>query len=361
MRLICDQFYCANFIHQLNSMQLKKALLFLAFISSAATCAYAQALIPTMTAVTNTPATGDRFLVHYADTTGITMGLSGANVLWDYSLLLTNAMDTLSYVACNSTTMCDSFPGSTIVAVTNSNTTYNYLSANMSGIKSLGSYETEAIALNHYTDPMNVVFFPFSYTSHYRDTFTYMPSSGATDSFVCDGYGTLMLPNAVYTNALRVHITTVYRDTVIVASIPVINEYQTEEYRWFDSGYHNELLSIAYDTAGTSVPYITNIKYYSVIPRLAVNNIVNSQVHFDAYPNPATDMMSVKFDIADKTGAFITVTDMVGKTVCSIANDRIHTGTNLLELPVNNLPQGAYAIQLHTNSGNAVKKMIISK
>ncbi|MCW3121423.1 MAG: hypothetical protein JWQ38_915 [Flavipsychrobacter sp.] len=335
---------------------MKKGLLFFTFIASFAASSYAQ---PSITSVTNAPKAGDVFAGHICDTTGISAGASGAGILWDFSALLTNYTDTSGYVTCYSTPLCDSFYGSNVVVASNNYTSYSYMSFSATRLKTLGSYDTSGSYI-HFLDPASTLFYPFSYTSHYRDTFCVEAMSGGTDSFICDGFGTLVLPTGTHPNSLRTHLTTVHRDTFIVAGLPVINEYQSEVYNWYEQGFSYPLLSISYDTARATAPYVSNIVYYTMVPKLGVNNVPGNVPALQLYPNPVSDELNLKFNLADSKGAFITVTDVMGKVVTTIEGAQMHMGSNELSLPVNRIPAGIYTVQLHTASGSVAKKMVVS-
>jgi len=62
-----------------------------------------------------------------------------------------------------------------------------------------------------YDDPLRIANFPLTYFSNFQDTATYFYDDGSKRSttyrnFLCDGYGTLILPQDTFQNVLRVKI-----------------------------------------------------------------------------------------------------------------------------------------------------------
>ncbi|WP_336516278.1 T9SS type A sorting domain-containing protein [Pollutibacter soli] len=70
------------------------------------------------------------------------------------------------------------------------------------------------------------------------------------------------------------------------------------------------------------------------------------QRHLNAYPNPASDNVTIQFEKAGK-GAFIRVVDMQGKLVQSI---QVPAGATLQQIRLNNLNRGMYNI-IYENGG----------
>ncbi len=73
------------------------------------------------------------------------------------------------------------------------------------------------------------------------------------------------------------------------------------------------------------------------------------------YPNPAQEFLTVDFGYSLQNDVIIRMVDMVGKTVGEF---KVESGSQQLIIPVRELANGIYTIELTTASGKATKKFI---
>lgn len=331
---------------------MKKLLLPTCFLLASFSAAYAQ---PSLTAATNNPVPGDVFYGTQCDTTGVTPGSSGASVTWNLSALTATGFDTTSYYTCSTAIHCDSFAGSNIVAYDGSG--YTYMQASTAGFSLLGYYSMGSYY--HIIGGHDIIYYPLTYTSTHLDT------SGADyggfafqyvqDSFIYDGYGTLILPTGTYTNVVRVHDIEITKDSSFTGSSWDVTFSRTENYSWYQSGFHNQLLTMSIDTASGNT-----VEYYKQGPPLEVSTPAINNLTLDVYPNPAAGMINVTFNLPDNGNAAITVTDMVGRLMNITGADKIKTGQNHLQIPVADLPNGTYILRLQ-GAGESISKRIVVK
>lgn len=83
-----------------------------------------------------------------------------------------------------------------------------------------------------------------------------------------------------------------------------------------------------------------------------IQELSNNSLEFEIYPNPADEVINIKFKNSINSDLRISVTDMMGKQLIS-NTVRWNSMNNLLSIPVNQLPAGIYQISVY--SGNAFK------
>lgn len=310
---------------------------------------------PVMTSAALSPNPGDVFYGRLCDTTGITPGASGPSAVWNFSGLTTTGGDTLAYDSCAATPYCDSFPGSNIVSYNSGD--FMYAVKSTSGITAIGV--ANSLFNMHIAGGKDVAYFPLTYMSYHTDT-AYLVIDGFSyqhhqDSMSYDAYGTLTLPTGTYTNVIRVHQTSIVTDSSFGFPTWDVTTTQTETYNWFDSGFHNPLLTITLDSAnGNTVEYFVHGgPLNKKTPIAAVNEL-------KVYPNPATNALNLSFDLQDNAGASITLTDITGRMVATIPTEQIKAGQNNIVIPVSDLPAGMYIARLNAAGGAITRKVMVT-
>jgi len=320
---------------------------------------------PNLTAPFMNPLVGETFIGYECDARGVTMGAAGAGVTWNYAFLSVLGYDTTGYFTCAATPYCDSYSTSNIVALNSGE--YDYEIESSSSLSLIGG-NTGSVYF-YLTDPLDEMFYPATYHSTHKDTgvgYGILAGIGGDyetdiDSFNADAYGTLILPSGTYPNTLRIHVISVSKDSEVFFGVPTVTVAQTEAYLWYDSSFHNQLLEIDYDTAGSTSLYVSGVEYYTSHLPLSVSKTVSDAVFLKVFPNPATNDMNISLDLADNKDAFISISDMLGRVVGSFPSGKLNIGANNLTFPVQDLPNGMYIVQLHSPQGNVNQKVVIAK
>lgn len=310
----------------------------------------------TLTAATNNPVASDVFVGHSTDTTGFSVGASGASATWNYGMLVSMGTDTTTFSTCAATPYCDSFSGSNLASFDGMD--YAYLIASTAKLQAIGGQsDTDFV---HFSDPKDFMRYPFTYNNSFTDTT--MVSMGLfdlqmIDSVTADGWGTLTTPGGTYTNALRVHAIN-YQDVIVMGMPYSSSRYET--YNWYAPGFHYALMTVNIDTAGTGTNHVTGVTYYTgPTSTTKVGNVNRNGVAMNIAPNPATNAAHVTFSLATTEGAFVTVTDLTGRTVATVNN--LTKGANNVTINTNDLSAGIYVVQLHTAEGVTAQKLVVSK
>lgn len=351
---------------------------FLAALLCAGTSAsFAQA--PTLTAANMNPFLGDTYVNNICDTTGVVPGPSGTGKMWTFSGLVPafsgTTIDTASAEACALTPTCALFsatsPASDVAIVTPAASTIDYLITGTTKLQHKGYYNSpgqNAI----YTDPIDQFQYPFNYGGTFSDacagTIVFTPSGSSTPitaaetstvTVTYDGYGTLVLPGpATYTNVARVHSSQSFADNADVfgTGTPVTVTYQLETYSWYLPGYHSPLLTIA-----TAVGDIFNYKVVSYSAkklRTAVEHMPGIDNSLAIFPNPATNLLNVQFNVTNREHVRVSLTDMLGREAAVLA-DNDAQGAQNLSLNTNGMAKGIYVLRLQSGTETVARKIEI--
>ncbi len=315
------------------------------------------AQIPTLTSTSN-PQIGDWQLVYTTDSFNISS--TGAAVTWDYSTLPLNATDTSYADACSASPYCSDFPGTTIYGHSQGSSNYIYYNTSSTACSVVGAYGTDVIPYSNYEDFLR---YPFTYSSSYVDTFgaTFVGGAetfnrGGTITVTADGYGTLILPNGTYTNALRIHRTESYADSIMGT---VFSSYLSEIYTWYVPNARQVLLSqTTFSIDGMPTP--TTAFYTNQTPGSIPSGISTIQAEpltFQLYPNPVRDELNIDFNMEQAGQVYISLLDIVGREVAIISNSNFNNGKQHLSYATTALDKGVYIVKIQTANLTAVKKI----
>ncbi|HRO42323.1 MAG TPA: T9SS type A sorting domain-containing protein [Flavipsychrobacter sp.] len=86
-----------------------------------------------------------------------------------------------------------------------------------------------------------------------------------------------------------------------------------------------------------------------------VKGISNKNLTFHGnYPNPAVNQTTIKFTLSNPTDVTVTVYDLNGRTLNTIAKTGLSSGVQEMVLPTGNLSNGNYLYTIETKDGGAV-------
>ena len=316
------------------------------------------------------PIIGEGFVIHNCDTSGITIGTSGAGAFWDFSGLNNiYKNDSIAYIACDSTFYCSNYPGSTIVANSTSYDPPNYYSRRSFWYyyqSDTGSLVSKGDGLGHlgffYKNPELIFKYPFTYPSYITDSFSNLDTIrhyklNGSDTVFCDGYGDLKLPGYDYPNTLRIHKKRIYWDSVWGFSGSVPYYLVSDNYSWYAPGFHNFLLSISYNSY--SGGNYMEVKFATgFIPNdVAILNI--ELPDFQVYPNPFKDELNINFSTRDKEVISVTLVDVTGREIRTIANKEYIAGKNQVNFTTSDFSKGIYFVRLKSTYQTTIRMVEI--
>lgn len=82
-----------------------------------------------------------------------------------------------------------------------------------------------------------------------------------------------------------------------------------------------------------------------------------SNVRF--FPNPASQLVNIEFDLVEKKDVSIDIKDMLGRVIQSIGEQTLTAGHQLLTVPLNHMASGVYFLSLNSASQITTQKLII--
>jgi len=281
-------------------------------------------------------------------TSGVYHGDTGANQTWDFSNLSTIDTVTEWVLSPSATPHGSMYPTATFVEK-HSDGTYVYAHATADSGYLVGFEDSVNQFVIQYSNSMLFAVRPISYGDTATDSFVMNYSSSSLNfpgkgqsSIIADGYGTLILPNASYSNVLRLKIMQVEADT---STPPYITTIIT--YGWWDNIHNSALLKI---DSTNSPTYISQDVLYMISEAVPTGVKQVSIEENLLYPNPVRDM--AYFETKDK-GA-ITITNQIGQLAGSFLVEK-----DVTEIPTNNITAGLYYIAFQTEKYRQVLKLLV--
>jgi len=323
----------------------------------------------TLTGATNNPVAGDKFYMHFCDTTGVSKGAAGTAVTWDLSAIATNGIDSIQFLACSATPHCSVFPGAAVATTQDGGSTYDYFATDAARFAHVGSFDGSAGTF--YSNQRNLTNYPMTYGATFApDTFSYdsygLAFSSGIDSSEVDGAGTLILPSGTFDSVLRVRVISHEIDSFDFSGAPEVDTYRYETFYWYRPGHRFILATMTYDTVGaTGESYLSNVWYSRkpvvTPPPTLVNVTPGTGNDMSVYPNPTSDMLQVKLGVASAVRATVSITDMTGRSVGETIKRNMLPGLNTVNYSTASLPTGMYLLHVNAGTDNYVKKIVVQR
>lgn len=295
-------------------------------------------------------------------------GSGGTNQTWTFSGFLPVGTSTITNVT-PTATETSTYPGTTNVILTttgmtegrmftkNAGTTVSITGLNSSGMTincNGGSGGSGNATLGAF--PM---VYPFTNTDNtVSGSYNYGTNSGTfsgTLTTTVDAWGTLSLPEFSYTGNVT-RLKTVLAVTLYVSIFPVGTASQTT-YTYYDpndstNNFKFRSLNTIVQASAAGIDQNDTTYEVGVAPVLGTSNSVLQSVWIQ---NPVQNSIEIN-SYNPIENANISVTDMLGKTIYSAANQTIN---GVLEIPLT-LTRGVYLISIDTENGKITKKIIKS-
>ena len=104
--------------------------------------------------------------------------------------------------------------------------------------------------------------------------------------------------------------------------------------------------------------WIDNINVSSTA--LGIDDVVTKN-SIKVYPNPATNMANVAFNLTNSTNVQISVLDATGRLVSMVANENMTPGNHQVQISTANLTPGLYNVKIQTEAGSTVEQLSVIK
>jgi hypothetical protein len=323
---------------------------------------------------------GDQIHLQPCHVNGVTEGSAGANQTWDLSNLQPRTGDdyTLFYVDPAQTPNGNLFPAANLAteySFFGGPISYAYFNQNGADYQYLGaSFEADMESLS---EPNLLARVPMTFGQTVNST---AAGQMALESFqaaiygkktqLYDGYGTLKLPNASYTNAIRLKTLETRTDSVTSFSggLYTLNRDESTSYAWYVPGIKSALLEIRYSTIAT-VTYVPGIPLQTSV--LPTETTVTYQLNATSgtgdrvqdviglrllSANPCENgQLSVEMKLLDHAAtAVLVLVNAQGQVV-----NTQHGSDGMYHFHMKALPSGIYQLSLITDKGNSTSLAIV--
>jgi hypothetical protein len=300
-------------------------------------------------------------------------GNAGSNQIWDFSKIQYTGKSPESNIQPNASKPLSGVSDYNLIL--NENGYEYFINLNENGIEEKGFINKEKEMTLLYSDPIVKMKYPFSFGEQFSNAFTGIASYreisridvSGNYSVVADAFGTLVFPDRVIKNALRLKITRDGLDRNMCGST-VSNSVR---YSWYAPGMRYPVLSISsieYQTS-SQVPSITRTAFVNLEQKDEANKIAGSdesQVQADKsdvsvilFPNPFNEKISYNYYLRKQLPVSIELFDMTGSSKLRIIKDQVqseglHSGE--LDGTAIGLTPGIYYIRFTFD-----KKVVVSK
>lgn len=318
---------------------------------------------PTLTGAGTNPTIGQSFT--YTGTSYFAPGSAGASQTWNFSTISGTAGSPSNCVAVGSTPNGASFPSANIAFDNSGSGNYSYQKTSATAYQNYGNVTSSGVIMS-YSNPEDLLRFPFTYTNTYNDPFaTTFVNGGYTfyrtgsTTITADGYGTLITPAGTFTNVTRIHMVQDYQDSAYFGT-PYVVTYLNDEYLWYVDGTHASLAAcFTFTTSAGGGPTTSGFFLGTAV---GIDDINASLSSFNLYPSPATDKITLDFTLTENKNVAVQLFNSLGQKMDINQSAEGFQGANTIQLDVATLPEGIYfaSILLEGNTA-ATKRFVVAK
>lgn len=360
----------SNLDENLNQKIMKKIYLTLILFMSLTYITNAQITVTSA----DLPVAGLSFIIA-TDTSVFPVPASGPSQTWNFATLSNVSQDTTAFINAAGTPYTAQFPTANLASFSPIDSVYSYFTSSSSGFYLNGVADTSGSFI--YSPAQMFIPTPVTYNNSINSTARTeflilddtilvgspgMPvdikfTTDVHSNFLCDGHGSLTLPNATHPNTLRLKITDTQYDSIFVDfGLGFVNllddSILTTSYRWIGPGPAGYLMGMETDSVGTSIVSTDYLVNYIV----GINEPLVSKNQIKAYPNPAIDYVKFEFDNSQNDPAKLEVINELGQ---SIYNETLRV-ISKHNLNVSTLPNGIYYFNITTNGRQETGKFVVS-
>lgn len=129
----------------------------------------------------------------------------------------------------------------------------------------------------------------------------------------------------------------------------------------------NSLNFSVYDTTGLSKDQNNHaaFHFYTVSWNLTFSDVgikdIKPQIEYSTFPNPAADVLNVKYNLFEESEIAISIVDMNGRVVVTNKQKKQSAGEYKTELNTSGLSNGSYILSIKINQQTINNKFVISK
>ena len=310
---------------------------------------------PEITSI-NMPSDGEHYPIAIIDTDATNVGDAGMNIDWDFSGLIEAEEQAFDFMNPGGTIFGYRYPDATIAGYGwNNSYSYYEVGADMLSVHGhaivLDLLDPTDTSFVDFDNPESVINLPFTYNDSFNDDFDgesialgFTQAFTGTTSVEVDGYGTLTLPNATYSNVIRIHVNRVQEND--------FGPDQTkEQHFWMSEDFKFWLLFMETSNTGFGDDHLV---WYSKNPIPVSTSITEvEESDLELFPNPALDGQAVNLK-ADSPMLSVSIFDAKGALIYT------QSANSLMNLQLHPaFDPGLYHISVETIEGVQTKRLII--
>jgi hypothetical protein len=304
------------------------------------------------------PVIGDVFT--YKSTAFFNAGSSGSGQTWSFPGL-TGTTETLTAVSVASTPFASSFPTATLAEKQGNGSAYLFY-ANTSSAQVTRGYAAGIIQIV-YSNPEEMLHFPFSFGNSYTDYFLATFNSGGSNytrrgstTVTADAIGTLTTPAGTFTNVLRVRIFQNYQDSTNISGSSIIINYTNTEYFWYKDGYHYPLAT-SYTFVSSGSPS-TGGSYF-IPSTIGIDENSEFESNLRIFPNPVESELTVSLNMETPKTLHVSLMNLLGEKVMELDSDPIAGSEKVVKLQLDNLRSGIYIANVSSGNLTTTRKIVV--
>ncbi|MFN7014007.1 MAG: T9SS type A sorting domain-containing protein, partial [Bacteroidia bacterium] len=127
------------------------------------------------------------------------------------------------------------------------------------------------------------------------------------------------------------------------------------------ASYDGERVMIAFNHNANDMDVLYLDEFVIAAAPASVNKVEFEGVKLNAFPNPASNVVTFSYALATESNVTINITDITGKIVASINEGTKSNGSYSTQFNTAALSAGTYFYSVVTNNGTATKKLVITK
>jgi len=301
-------------------------------------------------------------------------GTAGPNQIWDFSKIEYTGKNPVSSMQPSSAMKTSGVQDFNLLL---KDSGYDYfMKTSVNNLEEIGYVNKEKKMTLSYSEPVVKMRYPFSYGDQFSDPFTgvaffnenYRIDFSGTNTVTGDAYGTLILPDMVIKNTLRVKSVKKGLQINMCGS----TEISISRYSWYAPGFRYPVMtiSIVENRYRGGVPEITKTAFVNTQQQrdgsaiASVNQgsqVETSDVSVILFPNPFREKLSYNYFLRKQLPVSIEITDMSGKYNARLLKNQIqgeglHSGE--LDAVTQNLAPGVYYIRFTFGKQVVVEKVV---
>jgi hypothetical protein len=294
-------------------------------------------------------------------------GNGGSNVVWDFTSLEATKDFVGSLEESYVTKGCTKF--STTNTALEEFGNYFFFNGNDNTLEQYGFMTGDGNVYIAYTKPFVKMQYPFTFNSNFTGNFEgtynvnekYLGDIVGTFQVTGDGYGTLLLPDGKsFQNVLRVKEVKNYKQTISGRSTDI----EDVTYRWYVSNHRFPILVLiksTYTYENGKRSNSTRAAYNSNVIALSDEQIAGvADLSVDIYPNPYSEKVNIKFNLARRSFVNVSVYDLSGKLIQVLANSERNGGDVHLTFSAKEqgLVAGAFLVKIKVDDKEVTRKIL---